>query len=94
MPEDSKAAASDPRTIAIPTESPGLIPLGAELYREDRTHLAQVGTEVLHGRRVHPLTVYLTDSAVAFLDRFPSTDRFVLLGYGADGILRIRRSTE
>ena len=76
--------------IKIPSGSPGIIPVGAKLYRDDRTHLAQVGTGIQGKMRVHPLTIALGDEAITVLDRLPHSTRFALLGYKPGGILSIR----
>ena len=47
----------------------GLIPIGAELYRESKHHLAQMGTDMFNGHPVHPLTLSLTEWSVAALGK-------------------------
>ena len=76
--------------IEIPTGSPGKIPAGAKLYRDDRTHLAQAETRIQDGLRVHPLTIALGDEAITVLDRLPHPTRFALPEYKPGGTLSIR----
>ena len=92
IPEDK--GPEDKDTIKIPTETPGATPVGATLYRDDRTHLAQVGTDMWNGIRVHPLTIGLCAEAIEVLDRLPQEARFALLGYGPDGMLHILKTVE
>ena len=45
--EEEKSLPERPTILTIRAYSPGAIPIGAELYRDDRTHLAQVGTDTI-----------------------------------------------
>ena len=63
------------------SEGIGLIPIGARLYRDDISHLAQVGTDTYMGRSVHPLTIGLPTEARAALAEHEDVQVWLLLSY-------------
>ena len=59
-----------------------LIPIGAELFRENRHHLGAVGTatrRTLNGYPYDPLTLSLTDVAADVLREYAATQRWRLV---------------
>ena len=60
----------------------GLIPIGAELFRENKNHLGAAGTatrRTLNGYPYDPLTLSLTDAAADVLREYAATQRWRLV---------------